>query len=97
MGALPVLWVHTQTLGLLWGPTQTPRTPPTPWGWSTQTPRAPLTLVVAEHLHAGLRVGVIGRLKAQLSDAWERRGVRGALGSPCPPQVPPQCPPYLAW
>lgn len=28
-----------------------------------------LTLVVAEHLHAGLRVGVIGRLETQLGDS----------------------------
>lgn len=36
----------------------------------------PLTLVVAEHLHAGLRVGVVGRFEAQLGDPWAREGGR---------------------
>lgn len=33
---------------------------------------SPLTLMVAEHLHAGLCVGVVGRLEAQLGDTWAR-------------------------
>lgn len=32
-----------------------------------------LTLVVAEYFHAGLGVGVVGRLKAQLGDTWVGR------------------------
>lgn len=57
-----------------------------------QSPRAPLTLVVAEHLHAGLGVGVIGRLEAQLGDAWgQREELGGPLGSPLPP---PRWPPH---
>jgi hypothetical protein len=47
---------------------------------SIHTQHRPLTLVVAEHLHAGLGVRVVGWLETQLSDPW--RGRRKQAGDP---------------
>lgn len=69
-----------------------------------QTPLPPtapgptLTLVVAEHLHAGFGVGVVGWLKAQLGDAWleDKAGDPDILPRPSAPTCP-GLPAHLAW
>lgn len=64
-------------------------------GEGPQPPSAPsspsLTLVIAEHFHAGLCVGVVGWLEAQLCDScrgWPRQADDLRVTIPGPPTLP---------